>query len=318
VSGANSKWIHSSNLTIGSLSAGTMSITAGGTVQDVAGIIGDEASTGGLVTVQGANSVWINSSSLQVGDHGTSTLNISAGGRVVSGNLTVAPGAAINVGAGGTLESTSARLGFTPGGTATVTVSGAGAQWTNSGGLEVGNIEDGTMNIMAGGTVQNANGFVGNTGTNGVVTVDGANSLWTNQALTLGIVGGNGSLNISGGGRVVSGTLVAGSRGTGTITIGAGSTLESTSARLAIGAGSPSANVDVSGANAQWINSGDVAVGESGSTTMNITAGGKVSNHFASIAKLAGSTGTVVVAGAGSTWTISPFLGVGVDPTTGQ
>ena len=49
----------------------------------------------------------------------------------------------------------------------------------------------------------------------------------------------------------------------------------------------------------------------------NVTNGGSVSSAAASIGKLSGSTGTVTVAGAGSTWTISGRLGVGVDATAG-
>ena len=63
-----------------------------------------------------------------------------------------------------------------------VTVDGAGSTWTNSGDLYVGNCGSGTLSISNGGSVSNANGYIGYySGYTGRVTVDGAGSTWTNS-----------------------------------------------------------------------------------------------------------------------------------------
>jgi len=94
---------------------------------------------------------------------------------------------ALAIGAGGTVSNTDGSLGFSAGSTGTVTVTGAGATWTNSGNLFVGRNATGTLNIAGGGTVSNVFGHVGgcsgcSTSAVGTVTVNGAGSTWTNSA----------------------------------------------------------------------------------------------------------------------------------------
>ncbi len=73
----------------------------------------------------------------------------------------------------------------------------------------------------------------------------------------------------------------------------------------------------VDGVGSSWTNSGDLSVGNSGTGTLTIRNGGTVSNTgLGYLGNNAGSTGTVTVDGAGSTWTNSGDLVVG-DSGTG-
>ena len=73
-------------------------------------------------------------------------------------------------------------------------------------------------------------------------------------------------------------------------------------------------DVDPGGAATQpdpWSTEGSLKVGDTGEGTLNIEAGGQVSNEQGYIGGHFGSTGAATVTGAGSTWT-SGYLYVGV------
>src|SRR5271157_894805 len=68
-------------------------------------------------------------------------------------------------------------------------------------------VKGGTLTIQSGGTVSDANGFIGDAGSTGTVTVTGAGSTWTNKGALFvggnsGGPGGVGLLQISNGGTV--------------------------------------------------------------------------------------------------------------------
>jgi T5SS/PEP-CTERM-associated repeat protein len=140
VDGAGSTWINSKNVYVGHQGAGTLAITSGGAVSSVLGLIGRSSDfngrrsgSTGQVTVDGVGSTWTNRGDLFVGFGGTGTLKIAGGGAVRSGNT--------------------GYVGYEPGSTGRVTVSGAGSTWTNSSELYVGYEGAGTLNITAGGVV---------------------------------------------------------------------------------------------------------------------------------------------------------------------
>ena len=70
---------------------------------------------------------------LSVGQNGTGTLTIQKGG---------------------TLADSFGTVGDLPGGLGTVTVTGAGANWSNAGGIVVGGLGTGTLTIQDGGTME--------------------------------------------------------------------------------------------------------------------------------------------------------------------
>lgn len=134
VTGAGSTWTNSSDLIVGrNLSDGTLTIENGGVVSSAAGTIGFSPDSTGVVTVTGEGSTWENSGSLRVGSAGASTLTITEGGAV---------------------SNTDSFIAFSPANTdSSVTVSGAGSTWTNSGDLYVGEFGQGALTIADGGVV---------------------------------------------------------------------------------------------------------------------------------------------------------------------
>ena len=169
-----------------------------------------------------------------------------------------------------------------------------GAQST---GLRVAVFGTGALTIQNGGTMNNTLGIIGDkAGSTGTVLVTGAGSTWANNGNDLYVgADGNGTLIIQNGGAVSNRYgIVAGYFG-------------STGAATVDGAGST------------WTNSQDLSVGGSGNGnpnsvrgTLTISNGGAVSNIGGTIGFDSGSTGIVTVDGAGSTWTNSSDLILGL------
>jgi T5SS/PEP-CTERM-associated repeat protein len=162
-------------------------------------------------------------------------------------------------------------------------VTGNNSNWTNGSELQVGSYGSGTLQIEAAGNVSNeGNGYIGTfDGSFGAVTVRGAGSTWT---------GGT--------------QLHVGSVGTGTLRIEAGGSVSNNgNGYLGTFSGSSGTAV-VTGDGATWTNRTELQVGSNGSGTLQIEAGGNVSNvGNGYIGTFDGSFGTVTVRGAGSTWT---------------
>ncbi|PJG52832.1 autotransporter outer membrane beta-barrel domain-containing protein [Bradyrhizobium forestalis] len=207
----------------------------------------------------------------------TVTIGFSA-----TGGLTIQNGA--------TLSDSVGALGRFLGATGTATVDGAGSSWSNSADLSVGYSGAGTLTIRNGGAVSNQSGHVGRgAGATGTVTVDGAGSSWTNHI-----------------------ALYVGNSGTGTLAIQNGG-IVSNGADAYIGMNSGAiGTVTVDGAGSSWTDGANLFVGQSGTGTLTISNGGAVSNGAdGHIGANAGATGTVTVAGAGSSWTNAGTLSVG-------
>jgi len=207
-------------------------------------------------------------------------VNVSFGGTIDSASLDVASSGAgtLEIEAGGSASSSTGLIGFNTGATGTVTVTGEGSAWTNTSSLLVGSEGRGTLTIEDGGSVFSMssqisyNNFVDPNVTS-EVSVRGTGSIWTNNTvLDIGNAGGNGRLRIEDGGRVMNGIgNVVGGLVLPTTVTGPGST---------------------------WDNSGDLSVGVGNSGALRIEASGSVSNMNGTIA-----LGSVIVTGAGSTWT---------------
>ncbi|WP_178131010.1 autotransporter domain-containing protein [Reyranella sp. CPCC 100927] len=293
VTGVDSTWTNSGNVIIGLEGTGTLRIESGGKVSNTIGFVGGGLlqanpipfSGVGTVTVSGAGSTWSNSGDLFVGLLGTGALRIENGGSV---------------------SSSSSSVGSAAGASGTATVSGAGSTWTNTIDLTIGDKGTGTLRIETGGTVSNTTGTIGESsaGAVGVVTVIGAGSTWTN-----------------------SNNLIIGDKGIGTLHIANGGTVSNAIGRIGAsvepvgGIGvQGSGAVTVSGADSTWTNSGGLTVGAFGNGTLRIENGGTVSNTIgiigASVAIISGTRtqgrGVVSVSGAGSTWTNSGALSVGL------
>ncbi|WP_447930163.1 autotransporter-associated beta strand repeat-containing protein [Sphingopyxis fribergensis] len=176
---------------------------------------------------------------------------------------------------------------------------------TNSFAAET-NVRGGELQLANGGTLTNAEGMIGReAGEQGTVTVIGTDgsgnaSTWTNTGiLRVGRLG-TGTLNILDGGLVTVADIAyvgddAGGRGTVTVS-----------------------GQDANGNASTWTGASDIVIGELGNGTLNITAGGQVSNQSGWIGSNAGGQGVVNVSGVGtngvaSTWTNNADLFVGYD-----
>lgn len=166
--------------------------------------------------------------------------------------------------------------------------------WNVGSDLRVGDTGTGQLDITAGGTVVNDLGYIAfGLGSAGTVTVSGADgsgnrSTWTNSSdLVIGQAG-TGSLTIADGGVVNNrdGYIGAGSTADGTVTV---------------------SGVGSNGSASTWTNAGDLYVGYDGAGTLNILAGGRVSNITGSI----NSNSAALVSGQGSSWQNSGRLTVG-------
>ncbi len=204
VTGAGSKWINTQDFRVGSASRGILRIEDSGQVLAGSGYIGNNVSS---ATVTGGGSKWTNSNSLNVGDVGTGSLLIENGGEVSDLNGFI-----------GVNNSSSSG---------TVTVTGSGSKWLNTGNLIAGYFGNGTLNIQNGGQVTSQTGYVAQlSGSTGNVTVEGTGSNWTNSSnLYVGgrefNAGGLANLNVNTGGTVeVAGTLKLWNPGTLTLSGG--------------------------------------------------------------------------------------------------
>jgi T5SS/PEP-CTERM-associated repeat protein len=328
VTGAGSTWNLSGGMQIGVGDTGSLSIQAGGAV-NVTGsgsqiYIGQTfGGTNGVGTATVDNgTLTANGVSMMVGTTGTTgnTLTVQNGGKVISGGADIG---------GGLFGSSAAGV---------VTVTGTGSSWDTtrdaSGNinlnsqLTVDNPASMTgLVIQQGGQVTDAIAEVGNfssTGSVNTVSVDGAGSKWTSLTeLTLGYFesgigagGSTGVVNITNGAQVSAPAVLIGILPDGgggnidKITVGSGSSLTST---------------------------GTIVVGEFGTAALTISGGSTVSDSHGIIAYSsavpgalaltgfglldtnnvgANSVGTVVVTGAGSSWSNTAGLIVGNNTNT--
>ncbi len=309
VNGAGSRWANSGAITIGADGSGSLTVVGDATATTAALTLGTEASGDGTLAVSGAGSDITVSGALTVGVAGTGSATLSlgasasAGSTVIgaaetgsgtvlvtdngsalatSGSLTVgkAGTGTLTLANGGIASAASARIGTAETGTGTLTVSNLGSNLAIAGRLTIGDAGDGTLAILSSGTATSGDAVLGAaTGGSGLVTVTGAGSDWMAGALTIG--GGGG----------------------GTLEVTAAGTLESGAAILAEAAGSSGA-ATIDGDGSIWTIGGDLTVGQAGSGTLLVNAGGAVTvgggSGIVTLAAEAGSTGTLQIGtGAG-------------------
>jgi T5SS/PEP-CTERM-associated repeat protein/autotransporter-associated beta strand protein len=240
--------------------------------------LGGPAGSGTVTIIAPGVLTVINSIILGPSTGSLGTLNISGGGRATAVNLAVGESGVgiLAIQTGGTLTDSGGFVGDLPGSRGTVTISGAGSTWTNTGTIQVGGLGTGTLTIENGGTVNSAGGgSIGlAAGSTGTVTVTGPGSIWNNNP--------GGGLNI-------------GSFGTGTLTIANGGTVINNTAfpaNVGNGAGSQG-TVTVTGAGSTWSNSSAVNIGNFGAGTLTVADGGIVTGPTVVIATNAGAVGTL-------------------------
>ena len=269
----------------------------------------------------------------------------------------------VSVDGGSTLQTLLAFVGYQAGVTGTVAVDGPGSVWTVrsagrfiNGDTEIGHAGTGVLTITNGAQVNDLQTYLAEvSGSTGIVTVDGFGSLLTAGFLNVGYAG-TGTLNITNGGTVnAAKTFVAPNSGAvGTINFGAnGGTLTATtlyaSPTQVTGTGTINTQGLVSDGDLvfdaargpiqtlSWNDPGqrvtvnlsqawqsDLGAGYVGRGSLTISDGVTVSCTEGSLGYGAGSTGTAMVSGAGSTWKIVNagslyvgYSGIGVLNITG-
>jgi fibronectin-binding autotransporter adhesin len=325
VTGPGSAWINSNWLIVGRKSRGTLNIQGGGYVSNQTGWLGFLPGGVGKVSVTGSGAMWESSGGLLVGTYGgVGTVDIKAGGTVSAG---------------------SAYISYETGSVGVVTVTGAGSEMNLSGLLNVGSGGNGTLNIENGGAVNvpgdtrfgsknigsgsiqfaagtlNTAGLLASpgellgTGTVNTATlvsdldlVFDASTGLQQQIVLNNLPGQHITINLDASDPANTGTLGAGYRGAGTLTIADGLSVSSGLGYLGYYSGATGA-ATVTGAGSSWVSSNKLTVGFSGNGTLDIQAGGSVSNwNVGHVGLDPGSTGVVVVTGPGSTWDVSGAL----------
>lgn len=288
--------VASVNLSAGSITGSTGSaLTVTGDYTQSGGTLAAGATvnvgTGGVIRLSGATIAGTLN-----GLRGGFAAGIVNGGSVLvtgemalAGNLNVATigTATLNITSGGQVSNAQSRIGESAGSVGTVVVTGAGSSFESTSFLTAGFNGTGTLSISDGAAVTAFTGTAGRfVGSQGMISVTGAgSSLTTLRDLVIGLAG-TGDLVISGGAQIASGNLGS----IGDSATGSGTAL-------------------ITGATSQWTHSGQpFFVGFAGTGDLTIASGGALNNVEAYVASQAGSTGNVLVTGAGSTWASSGFL----------
>jgi T5SS/PEP-CTERM-associated repeat protein len=306
------------SMAVGSGGTGNLTVQNGGSLtvgkdQNNGLVVAANQGSSGTISLTGANSriaaTEFAMSGTQFngnGTGGTSILNVSSGGVFSVADI--------------------ANIGQNKGGTATITVDGAGSQFkltgngtaNLSGQLTVGrfNGAQGTITVQNGGSLSAFDAFLGvDANTNGTLTVTGANTAATFARQLLigatanGGTGAAGVLNVQAGGLVDNSTsgngavFVAADAGTtGTVSVtGTNSQLRATSLGMT--------------------GQQNVGTGTGGPSMLTVSAGGSVAvQNLATIGQNKGGTATVTVDGAGSQFQLTganPFGSLVIGSFTG-
>jgi len=312
VDGSSSVWSNSGDLAVGYQgSSNSLTIASGATVYDNNGYIGfgyanaPFQSDNNAVIVSGNGTVWSNSGGLSIG-----FVNFNGGGDNFGNALTISNGGAV-------------YCAGSRAGNSSLTVTGNGSVWSNSGDLTFGsyNPAAGQLTIAAGGAVYSADGYVE---TAALVTDTG--SVWSNSG-ELFIVGPvdeeiPGSMTISNGGAVYSGSGDVDGTGGLLVVTGVGSVWQiengldldsgnylsvTISDGGAVYCGSADmeglASVTVTGAGSLWQIENGLILATS-DNTLTVADGAAV---YSGSGQLLHNTG-VVVTGTGSVWRIASSL----------
>ena len=298
LNGDRSAWTNSGEFIVGGSgfgpANGAVLVNNGGQMTTANTSVGSGASTG---TVDLNNSTWTNTNLYKVGDGGT------------LGSLSITNHA--------TLNTLTGVIGYGSGGSGTLSDTRGTAfidraTWNNTGDFYVGGYARGQLDVVYGGVVKSATGYVGY-GAGSVGTATFSESAWTNTgALYVGLYG-DGSLTINQGASVTSAQGILGRYGQakgavavdngtwtnagdlfvghgvtglpdthpeGQLVVRNGGSVSSVSGFIGYGAGSKG-TVEVKGVNdlgkaSSWTMLGELHVGQSGIGTLTISAGGVV------------------------------------------
>ncbi|WGD28864.1 autotransporter domain-containing protein [Ancylobacter sp. WKF20] len=145
ISGTGSTWTDESDYVIvGQSGTGTLQLSSGGTLNTNNVTIGEYETGNGTVTIDGVGTTWDNLYTTNIGPRGTGSVTVSGGAVVTNGET-------LNIGGRGFLSRAPAPLS----GTGSLTVTGTGTTWYNTGGVNVGRGDESTGSL----TVENGASF---------------------------------------------------------------------------------------------------------------------------------------------------------------
>jgi T5SS/PEP-CTERM-associated repeat protein len=227
---------------------------------------------------------------------GTAPLSLVNHTRLANATLPFTINSTLNLASGSSFFSASAALGTVTGKNASVTVTGAGSSWVNTGAVELGPAAASLVQVLDGATVSSGKLTLTDTtdrpSFQQVVRINGAGSIWAASDLSLS---GSGSvLRVEDGGHLSTVNTVMGvSR-----------------------PGYP--KLTVTGVGSSWVNSGQLAIGGNARASVEVLAGGSVVSAQATLGGRYAFGSTVTVDGSGSTWTTTGAILFGAaDPSTG-
>lgn len=302
VTGSGSQLNSTANMDVGVAGEGTLTIENGGVVNSAGVRLGINPGGTGTVTVTGSGSQLISTAAVNVGELGVGTLTVQQGATGSSSGLDIG----LSAGGQGTMLLTDANTTWTnsfanatigDAGTGTLTVQNGAVLVTN--GVSLGNQvgSSGTVTVSGSGSVLNSQGFVDDVGVSGKGTL----------TLQMGAGGSSGGLDIGVEASGQGSMLLAGANITWTNGFGAGN----------VTVGDAGTGVVTVAGGAVLSNSGNLIVGnEAGASgVLNILNKGQVTDVVGTIGNLAESTGKVLVTGAGSTWTNTNAVSIGINGT---
>jgi T5SS/PEP-CTERM-associated repeat protein len=303
VDGSGSAWTNSGGLAVGYSGSGILNVTGGAVV-----------TSGSSYAVNGP----LYSNYVGYGPGGTGLITVDG----VGSTLTISPlcvgfqaSGVVNVTGGGSLVTEGVAIGTWAPGSGVVTVAGIGSTWTDTGGLSLGVAGNGTININGGAAVTTSGG-VSMSSAGAVNFGNGGGSLTVGGLLTTGRPGepAQGTINFgTSGATVTTGSLAASaSQLTGTGTINTGGLIADTNL-VFDSAASLTQTFTYNGQTGQNITvnldlasnpsaNGLLGAGYAGNGSITIAGGTQVTSGGGAIGYLTGSTGSVTVSGAGSTW----------------
>jgi len=270
------------SLFAGILGTGTVNITNGGLLSTTGtATAADSPNSTGTITATGTNSRFNPGSLFIAADANTNgQVNITNGASLTTGGTTIGY--------------------FTSTATGTLTVSNA---TMTTGAMTIGERGNGTLNLTNGSTGSSSGlSVIGSSNATGVGTanIDGAGTTWTTGTLNIGTVG-TGTLNVSSGAKVTStssNTLIP------AVSLGGNATVTGTGSQWEIVGNSAGSSQGVVGIGSKTNSTGTLTVSNGGKVTIRDGAGvtnGQFMQLRMGIAT--GSTGSLAVTGAGSSFT---------------
>ena len=298
VTGIGSTWSLNRGMGVGMEGSGSLYVEAGGTVNSFSGSIASNAAATGQVVIAGSGSTWNMASSLIIGSGGRGTLRIESGGVVNSEDGT---------------------LGFKAGAVGEATITGAGSQWNiDYVDLKIGQAGNGLVRVEDGGLLNSHTSYLGfDDGVVGAAYVTGHGSYWRNELSIHVGLGGNGTLTVADGGAVSTGYLyaaIADLKGDGTINAGGAvldgdygfNSVHGTKAVVSFGTGG-TLTVGEGETESYVLGAGNREAG-----TLSVAGGVAVASLYGYLGVASTATGSATVTGAGSKWTVSQRINVGI------